>query len=81
MVHSTHRYFNALDNFYDGFHREDWTGTITSRTWTHKGVMSLLPLVVTLSKVLSYETMYQLWLDQMKLRVSIMMLLVIHIEV
>lgn len=33
----THRYFNALDNFYDGFHREDWTGTITSRTWTHKG--------------------------------------------
>ena len=30
----THRYFNALDDFYDGFRNEGWTGTITSRTWT-----------------------------------------------
>lgn len=33
----THRYFNALDNFYDGFRNEGWTGTVTSRTWTHTG--------------------------------------------
>ena len=28
-----HRHFNALDNFYDGFRNEGWTGTITSKTW------------------------------------------------
>lgn len=33
----THRYFNALDDFYDGFKNEGWTGTVTSRAWTHTG--------------------------------------------
>lgn len=27
------RSFNALDNFYDGFHNEGWQGTITSASW------------------------------------------------
>lgn len=28
-----YRSFNALDNFYDGFHNEGWTGTLTSASW------------------------------------------------
>ena len=30
------RSFNALDNFYDGFHNEGWTGSINSATWIQK---------------------------------------------
>lgn len=28
-----YRMFNAMDDFYDGNHYEQWTGTVTSKTW------------------------------------------------
>lgn len=31
-----YRYFNAMDDFYDGNRQESWTGTITSRTWVQQ---------------------------------------------